>query len=140
MDNCDVITKAYEISHTSDDGSMSINLLYNEEDLTQRAKDLALAENELTALSQRSKYGDNTEDTANEDYTSEEYTEYRYKMCQNILAFDNVMGDLVTNLKETNDIWDNTLIIFTSDNGAKFNGGGCNYPLRGTKGIYIYIY
>ena len=39
----------------------------------------------------------------------------------------------VTDTLKSLDIWDNTLFIWTTDNGAPVNLGGSNYPLRGSK-------
>lgn len=43
------------------------------------------------------------------------------------------MGEIFRTLKETG-IDDNTLVIFTTDNGAEARFGGSNLPLRGSKG------
>ena len=52
---------------------------------------------------------------------------------------DEVIGDLVKSLKDSG-MYDNSVIIFSSDNGApgKGAGGGAgsNYPLSGYKGSY----
>eukprot|EP00485_Elphidium_margaritaceum_P009347 CAMPEP_0202698948 /NCGR_PEP_ID=MMETSP1385-20130828/12184_1 /ASSEMBLY_ACC=CAM_ASM_000861 /TAXON_ID=933848 /ORGANISM="Elphidium margaritaceum" /LENGTH=604 /DNA_ID=CAMNT_0049355779 /DNA_START=159 /DNA_END=1973 /DNA_ORIENTATION=- len=56
--------------------------------------------------------------------------------CENILMTDDIVGDIVDELKN-NDLWDNTLFIFTADNGADISDGGCNYPFRGTKGTFF---
>ena len=53
----------------------------------------------------------------------------RYVYCLNILALDSSVGSIVSQLK-LNDMWDNTLIVVTSDNGGAVDKGGCNYPLR----------
>ena len=45
---------------------------------------------------------------------------------------DDVIGELVNALK-AKDVWSNTLIVVSSDNGGYFSGGN-NYPLKGTKG------
>jgi len=48
---------------------------------------------------------------------------------------DSIVGDIVDNLK-ANDLWDNTLLIFSSDNGGSLeldHGGSNNWPLRGGK-------
>ena len=54
-------------------------------------------------------------------------------------AMDEVIGDLVKSLKD-NGMYDNSVIIFSSDNGAAGNahgvGAGSNHPLRGAKGTY----
>jgi arylsulfatase A-like enzyme len=39
---------------------------------------------------------------------------------------------VVDALKDT-DLWDNTYLVFLSDNGACFQAGGLNTPYRGTK-------
>merc|ERR1719330_1627122 len=47
---------------------------------------------------------------------------------------DEAIGNITDTLKEAN-IEDNTIIIFTTDNGGTdYRSGGSNYPLRGTKG------
>ena len=61
-------------------------------------------------------------------------TNRRHKYCQNMLLADDVIGDIINKLKENDDVWENTLIVFTSDNGGDVANKGCNYPLRGTKG------
>nr|XP_006825164.1 PREDICTED: arylsulfatase B-like [Saccoglossus kowalevskii] len=48
-------------------------------------------------------------------------------------AMDNSIGRLVDALK-TRGMWDDTLFIFTSDNGAAASISGSNWPLRGTIG------
>eukprot|EP01084_Bolivina_argentea_P289501 497156_1 len=53
--------------------------------------------------------------------------------CQNTLLSDHIIGTFIQTLKDNN-MWDNTLFVLTSDNGAEISLGGCNYPLRGTKG------
>ena len=55
--------------------------------------------------------------------------EDRFRYCQNIVAVDNAVGSIVTSLKE-NELYDNTLIVFTTDNGGAYSVGACNYPLR----------
>ena len=56
-----------------------------------------------------------------------------------VTAMDGVIGDLVKSLKDSG-MYDNSVIIFSSDNGAAANangvGAGSNYPLRGAKGTY----
>eukprot|EP00117_Sycon_ciliatum_P001808 scpid50047/ scgid7312/ Arylsulfatase J len=51
-----------------------------------------------------------------------------------VLSLDYGVHTIVNSLKEAG-IWDNTLLVFTSDNGG-FPGTGLNYPLRGGKGKY----
>ncbi|WP_165732675.1 sulfatase-like hydrolase/transferase [Polaribacter sp. 20A6] len=50
-----------------------------------------------------------------------------------VYAVDRGVGKIVKKLKETNQ-YDNTLIVFLSDNGGNFDHGANNYPLKGTKG------
>merc|ERR1712176_1049982 len=57
----------------------------------------------------------------------------RSKYCQNMLLTDDVIGTIINTLKD-NELWENTLFVLTSDNGADIANKGCNYPLRGTKG------
>ena len=56
----------------------------------------------------------------------------RYIYCLNVMALDESIGDIISRLKYNN-LYNNTLIIFTSDNGASYHYGGCNYPYRGNK-------
>ena len=46
---------------------------------------------------------------------------------------DDAIGDVI-NLYKKYGYWENTIVIFSSDNGGKNVGGGYNYPLRGEKG------
>jgi arylsulfatase A-like enzyme len=50
-----------------------------------------------------------------------------------VYAVDRGVGELVEALKATNQ-YDNTLIVFLSDNGGRTDKGANNYPLRGVKG------
>lgn len=50
-----------------------------------------------------------------------------------VTHMDQSTGCILDTLKRM-DIDDNTLVIFTSDNGSNGRDGGSNYPLRGTKG------
>ncbi|GFN76975.1 arylsulfatase b [Plakobranchus ocellatus] len=49
-----------------------------------------------------------------------------------VSALDDSLGDLITSLKRKG-IYNNTLIVFTADNGGWTSFGGNNYPLRGGK-------
>ena len=51
------------------------------------------------------------------------------------LAIDTGVGDIVQTLQDSG-MYDNTVIIFTSDNGGDVGSGGSNYPLRGNKGSF----
>ena len=69
---------------------------------------------------------------------------YQRLMHSMVSAFDDLVGDVIDSLKE-HDLWNNTLLLFTSDNGApegKFNSsapagrnncGGSAFPYRGGK-------
>ena len=48
---------------------------------------------------------------------------------------DSLLDYMLTD--EMSNLWDNTLIIFTSDNGGALLHGSCNYPLRGGKSTYF---
>jgi len=56
-------------------------------------------------------------------------------------SLDDAVGNITAKLKEKK-MWDNTVFIFTADNGAALteddvvNNGGNNYPLRGGKFTY----
>ncbi|GIZ08867.1 sulfatase-like hydrolase/transferase [Flavobacterium sp. UMI-01] len=50
-----------------------------------------------------------------------------------VYALDRGVGELVAALKATNQ-YDNTLIVFLSDNGGRTDQGANNFPLRGVKG------
>ena len=49
-----------------------------------------------------------------------------------ISVMDRGVGEVVSALKQYR-LLDNTLIVFSSDNGAAVGGSGSNYPLRGGK-------
>ena len=54
-------------------------------------------------------------------------------------VLDSVLGEILTVLKQnvsdnsTISLWDNTIIIVSSDNGGPLQDGANNYPLRGSK-------
>merc|ERR1712106_1132235 len=50
-----------------------------------------------------------------------------------VLDMDLAVASIVRSLKE-NDLYNDTIIIFTSDNGGAISHGASNWPLRGTKG------
>uniref|UniRef100_A0A914XKR1 Sulfatase N-terminal domain-containing protein n=1 Tax=Plectus sambesii TaxID=2011161 RepID=A0A914XKR1_9BILA len=52
--------------------------------------------------------------------------------CGMVHALDSAVGKVVAKLKDL-DMYNNTIIIFSSDNGGETAQGGNNYPLRGNK-------
>merc|ERR1711997_465875 len=50
-----------------------------------------------------------------------------------VSAMDHAVDQVIESLKSTGE-YDNTIIVFTTDNGGAVNFGGNNLPLRGTKG------
>ena len=48
-------------------------------------------------------------------------------------TIDAAVGDIVAALKRNN-LWENTALIWATDNGAPVQVGGTNFPLRGGKG------
>ena len=54
-----------------------------------------------------------------------------------ITALDDVVGNVTQKLKDVG-IYENTIIIFSSDNGGIFGFGG-NKPLKGDEHISIYF-
>ncbi|XP_045173721.2 arylsulfatase I-like [Mercenaria mercenaria] len=58
----------------------------------------------------------------------------RKKYAAMVSCMDEAVGKITQALKDIG-VWDNTLLIFTSDNGAEY-GSGSNKPLRGFKASY----
>merc|ERR1711997_1268460 len=50
-----------------------------------------------------------------------------------VSAMDHAVDQVIESLKSTGE-YDNTIIVFTTDNGGAVQMGGNNWPLRGTKG------
>ena len=50
-----------------------------------------------------------------------------------VTAMDDFIGNVTEELK-ANGLYDNTIIIFISDNGGAVNLGASNAPLKGGKG------
>jgi len=57
----------------------------------------------------------------------------RYFYSAMVSSLDHAVDRVVKSLKETG-FYDNTIIVFTTDNGGAVKMGGNNMPLRGTKG------
>merc|ERR1719361_45355 len=64
---------------------------------------------------------------------SKQWINERTLYCELIFLTDRIVGNIVDALK-LQGLWDNTLIVFTADNGGETTRGASNYPLRGTKG------
>ena len=58
--------------------------------------------------------------------------------CSMVTALDAAIGRIVQTLEDTKMI-DNTLIVFTTDNGGNVLAGGINFPLRGSKVLTSYF-
>lgn len=56
----------------------------------------------------------------------------RPEFCGDVLALDGAVGSLFNELKALG-MYNNSVIVFTTDNGASVNMGGNNLPLRGGK-------
>merc|ERR1719295_1015302 len=61
------------------------------------------------------------------------YLRQRRLYCQLTLKTDAVIGEIIGTLKDL-DLYDDTLVVFTSDNGGETDRGASNFPFRGTKG------
>jgi len=73
------------------------------------------------------------ERTALNDLLDKDYQDLRTLYCELTLLTDEVIGRIVGSLRE-HGLYENTLIVFTADNGGETDLGGSNYPFRGTKG------
>ncbi|XP_078577792.1 arylsulfatase B-like isoform X1 [Branchiostoma floridae x Branchiostoma japonicum] len=67
-----------------------------------------------------------------EDMYANVQDENRRKLLGMVSALDEAVGNVTMAMKKTG-LWDNTLLIFTTDNGGMVIQSGNNYPLRGGK-------
>jgi len=70
------------------------------------------------------------------NHLSKTKSEKRRKMMAMVTALDDNVGKIVQHLKKR-DLFDNTIFLFTSDNGGEPLHGAENKPLRGRK-FYLY--
>jgi len=64
---------------------------------------------------------------------SKQWKNERKLYCELLFLTDRIVGDIMDKLKSTG-LYDNTLVVFTADNGGETTRGASNYPFRGTKG------
>eukprot|EP00058_Branchiostoma_floridae_P019574 XP_002605064.1 hypothetical protein BRAFLDRAFT_124136 [Branchiostoma floridae] len=67
-----------------------------------------------------------------EDMYASVQDENRRKLLGMVSALDEAVGNVTMAMKKAG-LWDNTLVIFTTDNGGWISASGNNYPLRGGK-------
>lgn len=60
----------------------------------------------------------------------------RHGFGESLMMLDAAVKNLTTALKDVG-FWDNTLLIYSSDNGGCHGAGAYNYPLRGQKYYYF---
>ena len=57
----------------------------------------------------------------------------RKVLCGMMSAVDDSVKNLTAYYKSVSGLWEQTLIIFSTDNGGNTDTGGSNWPLRGNK-------
>jgi len=70
-----------------------------------------------------------------DEYSEKIEDEDRSQLAAVLSVFDQSMGDIVDYMKseESGYIWEDTLVIVSSDNGGSVTEGASNFPLRGGK-------
>lgn len=58
----------------------------------------------------------------------------RRKLAAMTTVLDDVIGQIIYFMRNETNIWDNTCIILSTDNGGPVDGSASNFPLRGSKG------
>ena len=71
-----------------------------------------------------------------ERFTSDSNQNYTKIYATMVSIMDEGIGKVAEELKEQG-IMNDTILVFTSDNGAKYSSHGSNYPLRGGKGTLL---
>ncbi|XP_070576189.1 arylsulfatase B-like [Ptychodera flava] len=69
-------------------------------------------------------------------YTDTVSNEDRVTYSGQVTMMDSIVGDLKRRMKKEG-MWDNTLVLFHSDNGGDVLHAASNFPLRGNKGTYF---
>lgn len=101
--------------------------------LTPKAEDRALFDH-LVSNDRHELAGNQVETDEERQARFDKYDEARRNFAGLVYGLDRGVGEVVKTLKETGQ-FDNTLIIFFSDNGGKIaTGGASNVPLVGGKG------
>ena len=69
-------------------------------------------------------------------FTSDSIPDSRKTYAAMVSIMDDGIGKVVDALKARG-MMENTILVFTSDNGARFSHQGSNFPLRGGKGSFL---
>ena len=65
----------------------------------------------------------------------------RAKKAAMVTVVDAVIGEIVDFLKNKSktNLWDNLMLIFSTDNGGPVNNAASNFPLRGSKATLWFV-